>query len=130
MVRLAISTPRPLPRQRNKGANDKSPQTNPTGNVIGDAQASGESIQMNDAPLTRCEFQIDEGVAPTRHAKPEPRTVNIDQLKRNATRQKKATGCTHAQALDQQAATYGHRNWAALIKASKTTTERGEAWTK
>lgn len=127
MVRPAISTPRPLPRQRNKGANDKSPQTDPTGNVIGDAQASGDAIQMNDALLSQREFQIDEGVVLTHHAKPEYRTVNIDQLKRNATRQKKATGCTHAQALDQQAATYGYRNWAALIKASKTTTERGEA---
>lgn len=127
MVRPAISTLCPLPRQRNKGANDKSPKTNSTGNDIGDAQASGESIQTNDAPLTRREFQIDEGEAPTRPAKPEPCTVNIEQLKRNATRQKKATGCTHAQALNQQAATYGYRNWTDLIKTSKPRVTRGEA---
>ncbi|ODP33096.1 hypothetical protein [Pandoraea sp. ISTKB] len=80
MVRPAISTPFPLPRQRTKGANDKSPQTNPTSSLGGDVLASGESIQMDDAPLARREFQIDEGGALTRPAKPETTTMHKQPL--------------------------------------------------
>lgn len=71
MIRPAISTPHPLPRQRTKGANDKSPQTNPTSSLGGNVPTPGESIQMDDALLTQREIQINEGGALTHPAKPE-----------------------------------------------------------
>lgn len=59
MVHTAISPPFSLPRQREQGENDKSPKTNPSLGLSGDAPTSGEYVQTNNAPLAQCECPVE-----------------------------------------------------------------------
>ncbi|VVG70921.1 hypothetical protein PAP18089_01893 [Pandoraea apista] len=83
MVRPAISTPYPLPREREAGADDKSPKTNfsridwskertPVAIIHDDvAPPALREFQLNDALLSQREIQIDEGGALAHPAEPE-----------------------------------------------------------
>lgn len=83
MVHPAISTPYPLPRQREEGADDKSPPNNFTQSdwskertpvaIIHDdvAPLALREFQLNDALLSQREIQIDEGGALAHPAEPE-----------------------------------------------------------
>lgn len=50
---------------------------------------------------------------------------SINEMKRQAKRQRKARGITHSAALDEQAAQYGFRNWALLMKAHNKEAQNG-----
>lgn len=92
MVRPAISTPYPLPREREAEADDKSHQTNftridwskersPVAIMHNDdAPLVLREFQLNDALLSQREFQIDEGGALTHPAKPETPTMHKQPL--------------------------------------------------
>ena len=45
-----------------------------------------------------------------------PETLSIERLKRLAKQHKKATACTHAEALDHIAKRYGYQTWAKLME--------------
>lgn len=92
MVRPAISTPYPLPREREAGTDDKSPKANfsridwsnehtPVAIIHDDvAPLALREFQLNDALLSQREFQIDEGGALTHPAKPETATMHKQPL--------------------------------------------------
>lgn len=92
MVLPAISTPNPLPREREAGADDKSPKANftridwskertPVAIIHNDAAPLAlREFQLNDALLSQREFQIDEGGALAHPAKPETATMNKQPL--------------------------------------------------
>lgn len=78
MLRPAISTPCPLPRQRDEGADDKSPQTNLNSIDLNYVRTPAEIIVSDDAPLALRKFQIIEGEALAHHAKPEGSSMTTD----------------------------------------------------